>query len=136
MTIIRATHDQANPYACISNRLLRDERLSFKARGLLAMLLSYPDNWELNIGHLASQSNREGKSAIKSAIAELISSGYLLQEQRKDARGRFLGWRKMILESNLVSAVAATAETIALQAVSPQADFPPTENPSDGKPVT
>lgn len=41
-------------YTVIDNGALRDPGLSFKATGLLAFLLSLPDNWRPNTRHLSS----------------------------------------------------------------------------------
>ena len=82
----------------ISNAVLEDKRLSFKARGLLAYLLSKPDDWEIHISALCHASETDGETAIRSALAELTRYGYAsFTRPRQD--GRFIpgGW--MIRES-------------------------------------
>lgn len=64
------------PFAQIANSALRDTRLSFKARGLLAMVLSHSGEWEAGRDWLERQSQRDGRSAIQGALNELTDLGY------------------------------------------------------------
>lgn len=73
MTIQRVP---AMPFAQIANDALRDSRLSFKARGLLAMVLSHAGEWNATARWLESQSERDGREAIQSALNELTTLGY------------------------------------------------------------
>lgn len=77
-------------YTVLPNALLRDKRLSFKARGLLVMMLSLPTNWECRTGWLEDQTT-EGREAIKSALRELEEFGYATHSRQEPARdGKFL----------------------------------------------
>lgn len=60
----------------IDNSLINDEGLSYKARGILAYLLSKPDNWTVSIGDISNKSEKDGKESIKSAFKELVDKGY------------------------------------------------------------
>lgn len=71
-------------YAKISNKLLQNSKLSFKARGLMAYILSLPDNWELCCEHLYTCSEFDGRTAVQSAIKELVAFGYLAREIVRD----------------------------------------------------
>jgi len=64
-------------FAQISNAVLLDERISFKARGILALLLSRPANWRIYINEISERSTKEGKKAIQSGFKELVDYGYL-----------------------------------------------------------
>lgn len=77
MPTIRVRHDVS--YTCISNAAIQDKRLSFKARGLHHLLLSYPDGWEINTDHLIKESDRDGRDAINSALKELKDHRYLVR---------------------------------------------------------
>ena len=68
-------HKTAN-YTVMSNHHLRDRGLSYKAKGLMSVLLSLPDDWEHSVAGLASLST-DGKVAVKSAMDELASAGYV-----------------------------------------------------------
>ena len=47
MDIVRVI--KSKDYTTICNRIFKDRRLSLKAKGLLAMLLSFSDSWNLSI---------------------------------------------------------------------------------------
>ena len=56
--------------------MLRDKRLSFKARGVLAMVLSHREDWDVTAGWLEGQGT-EGRDAIRGALGELKKLGYV-----------------------------------------------------------
>lgn len=79
----------------IRREALQDDRLSFKATGMLAYLLSLPDNWTTDAKRLAGAKNgtgkaREGRDAIQSGLRELEDAGYLVRRKYQDDKGR---WR-------------------------------------------
>lgn len=69
--------NKTSDYTVMSNYHLKDKNLSLKAKGLLSMILSLPDDWKFSIAGLASIS-KEGKTAIESSIKELQTNGYLV----------------------------------------------------------
>jgi hypothetical protein len=74
MRVIRTMPDEG--WVPISNEAARDHRLSWRARGLLVELLSYPDGWETTVDRLVAQARKhgdvsEGRAAMRKAIAEL-----------------------------------------------------------------
>ena len=75
LCIHRATH--ASSSTKLPNEAVRDDRLSWKARGVHHYILSCPDAWRTNIAHLVRQSDKDGRDAVKSALKELESLGYL-----------------------------------------------------------
>ena len=85
--ILRVAH--RDHYTVIRNKTLRDSRLSFKARGLLAYLLSLPDDAVVNRDRLG-QAGPDGTASVRSALQELVAGGYLRHEKRQDERGQ---WR-------------------------------------------
>ena len=64
------------PFAQIANSALRDRRLSFKARGVLALVLSNVGEWEATLGWLVRQSDHDGRHAVQQALNELTALGY------------------------------------------------------------
>lgn len=64
------------PFAQIANEALRDRRLSFKARGLLACVLSHSGEWTAGLSWLERQSDVDGRASIQSALNELTALGY------------------------------------------------------------
>ena len=63
-------------FTVMSNHHLRDKNLTLKAKGLLSVILSLPDDWKYSIAGLASIC-KEGTSAVKSALQELTDAGYV-----------------------------------------------------------
>jgi hypothetical protein len=87
MPLVKGHHEFENFYTQLPNDWLRDQRLSFKARGLMAYLMSNTEGWSLTVHQIAKKSI-EGKDSIRSAIVELELLGYLRREQSND-NGRF-----------------------------------------------
>lgn len=69
----------------VSNKILNDERLSFKAKGIYAFIFSKPDGWKFAIKRIAKQT-LDGYDSIKSGISELEKIGYL--ERIKQTSGK------------------------------------------------
>lgn len=63
-------------YTVMSNYHLKDMNMSFKAKGLLSMMLSLPDDWDYSITGL-SKISKENEKAIKIILNELKELGYL-----------------------------------------------------------
>lgn len=88
MSIKRATRPKVH-FTIIANEVLRDDRLSFRARGVLASILSRPDNWKTTSESLARES-KEGRSAILSALKELEEIGYLVRNKYQNDKGQWI----------------------------------------------
>lgn len=86
--IVRAPRP-ADRFAQISNAALADDRLSFRARGILAYLLSRPVGWRTDAATLA-RGAREGRDAIRTALVELETTGYLHRIRARDDGGRWV----------------------------------------------
>lgn len=80
--IVRAPRPDSN-YTQIRNEVLRDQEISYRARGLLAAILSRPDNWRTTAESLARDGG-EGRKAILTALKELETSGYLVRSRKQD----------------------------------------------------
>lgn len=83
-------------YAIISNVPLNDERLSWEARGLLAWLLSKPDDWEVNLGAI-KRYGLAGRDKVTRMFSELSNVGYLVRIKIRRDDGRF-GWDSVVYE--------------------------------------
>lgn len=69
-------------WTTLPNDLLRDQRLSWKARGLLAHLLSMPPGWMTSSDRLA-RLGPDGRDAVRSGLAELERAGYVSRIRRQ-----------------------------------------------------
>src|SRR5262245_26297975 len=86
MTIVREARRER--YTTIANRGIEDARLSFRARGVLVYLLSKPDDWRTTSTQLAAATT-EGRDAIRAALRELETAGYLERTKRRTAGGQW-----------------------------------------------
>jgi DNA-binding MarR family transcriptional regulator len=80
---------------------LSDERLTWKAKGLLAYLLSKPSNWRVYIADLVKRS-KDGRDAVYSAIKELETCGYVERRQTRDEANRITGMETVIYERPII----------------------------------
>lgn len=87
MTLVRI-HRHQGGFVTIANSTMRDERLSFRARGLLAYLLSHEDGFVTSIKQII-ESSREGREAIAAALREIEAAGYLDRPRQQDEKGRW-----------------------------------------------
>ncbi|KQX07200.1 MULTISPECIES: hypothetical protein [unclassified Leifsonia] len=88
MGIQRTVMSFERDFTQIPNAWLRDIRLSRRAKGLLAELMTHRVGWHISIASLQA-AGTEGRDAIRKAIAELASLGYLEVSQARGGRGRF-----------------------------------------------
>jgi hypothetical protein len=98
MTVVHAIH--SNRFTQIDNDILRDERLSFRAHGFHSYLLSFPTDWEIDLNYIARRF-REGITAIRSAMNELIEFGYARRIVKRSPTGQIEKWDYEIYERPL-----------------------------------
>ena len=87
MAIIRQKRKER--FSIVDNKVIEDERLSFKARGLLIYMLSKPDDWKFFTGELVKRSSKDGLSSIRTALKEIESAGYLVRKRKRSNKGIF-----------------------------------------------
>ena len=90
---VERTHD----YTVMSNHHLKNRALSLKAKGLLSLMLSLPDDWDYTLQGLAHIS-LEKVDAIRKAITELENEGYITRTRERDEQGRLRGTEYIIRE--------------------------------------
>ena len=114
-------HKEKN-FTCIDNHLFNDNTLSMKAKGLLAQILSLPDDWKYSVNGLASLFS-DGRDAVNGAINELIEHGYIIRTRITNEFGAFDGYQYDIYEKPQTESGKI-------------ADIPFTENPFTENPFT
>lgn len=103
-------------YTTMSNAHFREKEMSLKAKGLLSLMLSLPDEWDFSEVGL-SKLSKDGVGSTAKALDELELFGYLRRTQNKDDSGKFAGYEYDIFET-------------------PQINLPYTENPFTENPFT
>lgn len=89
--MIRRGPRPADRFVMIANEALENSSLTWRARGVLAYLLSRPEGWSTSAERLASMSpkGQEGRDSTRAVLTELESAGYVRREKAQDARGRW-----------------------------------------------
>ena len=97
--IYRAGLDFERGFTRIPNYWLRDSRISFKAKGLLAYLLSHEIGYTITLGQIERETG-DGRSAIRATVAELEHAGYLVTQRTTDERGYNAGLAWFLQDPN------------------------------------
>lgn len=106
-------------FTCITNSTLADPSLSWKAKGLLAFLMSKPEDWQVHPEEIC-QFATDGETSTRSALAELIDAGYARKFSERDDKGRFIAHVWEIYEDKREN---------------PEVSCPDLENPEVGNPT-
>ena len=117
--------DIKNHYVNIDQQLIRDESLSWKARGIFMYLWSQTDEWDFYAKEVAKHAT-DGLDALNSGLAELEQHGYLSRQRRRDNEGRLKGSNWILHEKP--KKANPKVET-------PKPDFPIQENPIQENPI-
>ena len=123
---VERTHD----YTVMSNHHLKNRALSLKAKGLLSLMLSLPDDWDYTLQGLAHIS-LEKVDAIRKAITELENEGYITRTRERDEQGRLRGTEYIIREQPISE--KPTLEKPMLE--KPMLEKPMLEKPTLDKPT-
>lgn len=84
-------------FTCMSNHSLRNHNLSLKAKGLHALMLSLPDDWDYTLAGL-KHICKESIGSINGAVQELEKEGYIVRYQDRDEKGRMTSFVYTIFE--------------------------------------
>ena len=123
---VERTHD----YTVMSNHHLKNRALSLKAKGLLSLMLSLPDDWDYTLQGLAHIS-LEKVDAIRKAITELENEGYITRTRERDEQGRLRGTEYIIREQPISE--KPTLEKPMLE--NPILEKPTLDKPTQAKPT-
>jgi hypothetical protein len=123
--IIHRSH-HAQQYVVIPNGIARNAGLSFRARGLLVMLLSLPPEWHVTADMLA-EDNPDSRTAVRAAMLELRESGYVELVTVRGADGRTRRHHEVFdttPANRALPALGPTSENTASPQVAPNAGKP------------
>ena len=79
--------EKTKNYTVMANHHLRDKSLSLKAKGLLSLMLSLPEDWDYTTKGLAKIC-RDGVDSIRSAVQELEQRGYVVRNRVRNGKGQ------------------------------------------------
>ena len=116
--------EKTRDYTVMSNYHLRDRSLSLKAKGLLSLMLSLPEDWDYTMKGLA-RICKDGIDSISGGIRELESHGYLVRARVRNENGQLGSIEYTILEQPKEPA----------QTPAPIREKPIRENPIQVKPM-
>ena len=119
--MVRIRKEYSKGFTTTSNTIIRDERLTWKARGIFNYLWSMPDDWDFYAKEVAKHA-KDGIHSLDSGLEELAKYGYLERTRLRDEKGRF-GAPVWILHDDPVDAQK------------PKCDFPILDNPILEKPI-
>lgn len=80
----------------VDNVPIQSANLSYKAKGILAYLLSRPDDWETSLQDLVNHSPKEGIHSIRGGLNELVDEGYAALVTARDSEGTLMGSRYVV----------------------------------------
>lgn len=95
VSMVRIYRQKSNHVTIVDQSLIRDNRLSWKARGIFMYLWSQADSWEFNELEVSRHAT-DGRDSLRSGLKELESVGYLDRKRERDDKGR-VGSSKWIL---------------------------------------
>ena len=116
-------------FTVIPNLLLRDNTMSLKAKGLLALLLSLPVDWVIYKTQV-HQFSSDGRTSACSAFDELIKSGYIVSVEIRDKAGKFMGFNYVVYDTSITPAENQQKQ----KSIISGSEIPPCLKPEIGKP--
>ena len=89
--------EKTRDYTVMSNHHLRDKSLSLKAKGLLSLMLSLPEEWDYTTKGLA-RICKDGVDSICAGVRELEEHGYVIRQRVRNPNGQIGAIEYTILE--------------------------------------
>lgn len=117
--------DKTKDYTVMANFHLRDKSLSLKAKGLLSLMLSLPEDWDYTTKGLAYIC-KDGVDSICAAVKELENAGYVQRKRNRNSQGRLTNVEYTILEKPISTPEVQQA---AKRDKSPKRENPVLDNP-------
>ena len=80
--------EKQSNFVVMDKGFLKDKKISLKAKGLLAYMLSLPDDWTFYLDELEKHST-DGISSLRSGFKELQTNGYVTRKRERQSDGTF-----------------------------------------------
>ena len=123
--------EKTRDFTVMSNHHLRNRNMSLRAKGLLSLMLSLPEEWDYTLKGLASIS-MEGVDAIRTVIRELEELGYLERHRKRNEKGQLKDIEYIIHERPVVNEHESDKPIFD----APASDAPIWENPTLDTPIS
>lgn len=120
---------QGRNYAAIPNAAMRDTALSLEARGMLALMMGYSDDWTFFRAHLMEVAG-VGREKFQRIMAELQGAGYVTRETLRGEGGHVAGTTYVIHDDP-----SASTEGLKTRSSAEGLKNRPPVEPTAGKPV-
>lgn len=82
--------ERTKNFTVMSNHHFKNKELSLKAKGLLSLMLSLPDDWNYSMKGLATLS-KDGIDSVRTAMKELENQGYVTIDRGRNEVGCYQG---------------------------------------------
>jgi len=89
--------EKTRDYTVMANHHLRNRSLSLKAKGLLSLMLSLPEDWDYTTKGLAKIC-KDGVDSICSTVKELEKHGYIIRQRIRNEKGQMTTVEYIIME--------------------------------------
>jgi len=89
--------EKTRDYTTMSNYHFKEKDMSLKAKGLLSMILSLPEDWDYTLEGL-SMLCKDGKDSVRTALNELMEFGYVETARVRDEKGQLRGTEYVVYE--------------------------------------
>ena len=123
--------EKTRDYTVMANHHLKNRSLTLKAKGLLSLMLSLPEDWDYTLKGLSFIS-RENVDAIREGVKELERAGYIVRCRSRNDKGQLKGAEYVIYEQPQQSA-PPILEMPALE--KPMLENPILDNPTQENPT-
>ena len=114
-------------FTTIHNKLITDNSISLKAKGIMLYMLSKPAGWNYNPKDIANNS-KDGLDSVYSGLKELIEAKYISRRKNKDGTVDYF-----VFEDNSENDIADYSN-LNPNRENPNLENPDMENPNLGKP--
>ncbi len=125
--------EKTKDYTVMANHHLRNKEISLKAKGLLSLMLSLPEDWDYTVKGLSTIC-KDGIDSINAVIKELELAGYISRERIRNEKGQLKAIEYTIREAPKDLQNSEPTSVSPMQEL-PTQDLPILENPILANPI-
>lgn len=95
--ILRVSKEKGNYAIMRKDSALADNRLSLKAKGLWAYLMTLPDDWQIYQSEIIKHCS-DGEDSFRTAMYNLVEMGYVSRSQLRNEKGQLAEYEYKVYE--------------------------------------